>query len=443
MGTAGSRADRARIGIGVSVEESGKSSRQKIPSCASFAGLKSISLSLIHMVFGNSIPARSGPVLELPRQLTPELKMLSKMKKNTVGVVLFVMLGLGLASAQGFKAFSLYWIEGYTTAITLADFNGDGNPDVIATNLAGNAIGIVLGNSDGTFNRWTQERAGNKPSPIAAGDFNGDGKLDLVVGNQTPSSGHITIAMGNGDGTFTIFGQYGTGGAPESVAACDLNGDGILDIAVARKNDGSPGGAISVLLGVGDGTFQEGAVYPTLHHPSTLLCQDFNGDANADLLIVNNTPFGSISTFLGNGDGTLQGEVESRGGNGMGAAGDFNGDGKLDVASTNGDGVEISIGNGDGTFQSPVTYTAFSGTGGLAIADLDGNGTLDLAVAATKGGPSILLGNGDGTFQPAIQLHLNNPLGCTTIAIGDLNGDSKPDIVAGLGGHGFAVFLHR
>jgi WD40 repeat protein len=105
--------------------------------------------------------------------------------------------------------------------------------------------------------------------------------------------------------------------------------------------------------------------------------------------------------------------------------GDFNHDGKLDVA-TIGDYLSIFLGNGDGTFQPAVNYTALGDW--IAVADFNNDGNLDLVSANGDNSVSVFLGNGDGTFQPPkISYTTNN---CSFVAVGDFNGDHKIDIVA-------------
>ena len=108
------------------------------------------------------------------------------------------------------------------------------------------------------------------------------------------------------------------------------------------------------------------------------------------------------------------------------AAGDFNNDGKPDLAVANLNSVSIVLGNGDGSFQPPVSYTVPDYAASVTVADLNGDGKLDLAVPSSGGTVSILLGNGDGTFQPAV----NYPAGYApaSVAVGDFNGDGKLDL---------------
>jgi FG-GAP-like repeat/Putative Ig domain len=132
------------------------------------------------------------------------------------------------------------------SAIVAADFNGDGKLDVAVTDAVGNAVLVLLGNGDGTFQPPMTIGVGNAPQAIVAGDFNNDGKLDLAVANY--GDGTVTLLLGNGDGTFTEASSspYTVGGSPLAIVAADFNGDGKLDLAVAPSATNPTG--LSILL---------------------------------------------------------------------------------------------------------------------------------------------------------------------------------------------------
>jgi uncharacterized repeat protein (TIGR03803 family) len=322
----------------------------------------------------------------------------------------------------------------------VADLNGDGKLDLVVANAgccgfgAGNTIAVLLGNGDGTFQAAVLYSTGNKPMWIAVGDFNGDGKLDVAAANQVDNT--VSILLGNGDGTFQTAVAYATGSSPETVIAADFNGDGKLDLAVANSMGGN---SVSILLGNGDGTFQPYLEFATGADPRQAVTGDFNGDGKLDLAITNydSGNGNTVSILLGNGDGTFQPHVDYAVGTGPFGitAADFNGDGKLDLAITDGGTcclaaglVSILMGEGDGTFQ-PVRSYASGGTSPTRItaADFNGDGKVDLAVTDINASlVTILVGAGDGKFgHPAAFATSARPVG---VIAGDFNGDGRMDL---------------
>jgi uncharacterized protein (UPF0548 family) len=191
------------------------------------------------------------------------------------------------------------------------------------------------------------------------------------------------------------------------------------------------------LLGNGDGTFQTAINYAAHTTPFSVAVGDFNGDGKPDLAAANASS-NDVSVLLGNGDGTFQTAANYPAhSNPVGVAvGDFNGDGKSDLAAGNqvsGD-VSVLLGNGDGTFQTAVNYAADNGPIRVAVGDFNGDGKTDLAATdAFSADVSVLLGNGDGTFQTAVNFAVDNghpsDNGPESIAAGDFNGDGRPDLV--------------
>jgi hypothetical protein len=327
-------------------------------------------------------------------------------------------------------------------SVAVGDFNQDGIPDLVVANGGGatSTVSIFLGNGDGTFRASREYDAGVDTFSVAVGDLNGDGKPDLVVANVGPSGNeNIGVLLGNGDGTFMPVVEY-NGPSPGSpfVAVGDFNGDGKLDVVTIGRISGSLGtiDVVSIHLGKGDGTLAPAGNYPTgasNPNPISIAVADLNGDGRLDLAVANNNS-DSIGVLLGRGDGTFQAAVDYPVGiapYGI-ASGDFNGDGKLDLVASAGGGATVSvlIGNGDGTFQAPVNYPAGDGPWSVGVGDFNTDGKLDLIVADFGGVDgttvSLLLGNGDGTFQaPAPYIVGAVP---TSVAVADLNSDGLLDV---------------
>jgi hypothetical protein len=327
-------------------------------------------------------------------------------------------------------------------SVAVADFNRDGFLDLAATDASNNNVSVLLGNGDGTFRTAVDYPAGDLPVSVAVGDFNRDGIPDLVVTNSIPA-GTVSVLLGNGDGSFRPAANYRAGTNPVFVAVGDFNGDSIPDLAVANAGILGDASTMSILLGNGDGTFQAANNRSVGNGNSSVAVADLNGDGVADLVVTNagnldSGQGGNVAVLLGKGDGTFQ-MAQSYAAAVIPkavAVGDFNGDGKADLAIVNngGNNVSVLLGKGDGTFPTVPNYSVGKFPVAVAAADLNGDGILDLAVA-NQGAPvdgepgtvSILLGNADGTFQPAVNHNAGSA--CSQVVVGDLNGDGKPDLV--------------
>jgi hypothetical protein len=266
----------------------------------------------------------------------------------------------------------------------------------------------------------------------AVGDFNHDGKLDLAVGliNSDGQTGTIYLYLGMGNGTFAAPITTASTLGIISLTTGDFNNDGKLDLLVGTIPNGTFGPVQGIVfLGDNAGHFQEQTPFGSGDSGGPIAVGDLNHDGNLDVVFEAQVQgSATIYTFLGDGHGNFTQSSFRQGinGNGLTAAiGDFNGDGRLDVAIPEGAQLDIFLGNGDGTFQPYVPYSTTCGGSPVAAADFNGDGKLDLAIADL----CIFLGNGDGTFTAGQSF---GP-GSTGIAIGDFNGDGKLDIVTGSG----------
>lgn len=219
---------------------------------------------------------------------------------------------------------------------------------------------------------------------------------------------------------------------PYFVAVGDFNNDGILDVVTANYSSND----VSILLGNSNGSFQAAQTFNAGSYPMSVAVGDFNKDGKLDVVVANNAnnkPGGSLAVLFGNGDGTLQAPVDysTQGSPFYVAVADLNGDGSLDVVlAAHGGPVQVFLNTGNGTFGAAATYNAASNPQSVAIADFTGSGVLDLAVANSQSNNiSILLGNGDGTFKQAVDYVVGTTP--SVVATGDFNADGKVDLAVG------------
>lgn len=333
-------------------------------------------------------------------------------------------------------------------SVAVADLNGDGRPDVVTTNLNDDDVSILLGNGDGTFQVQLRAPVDDAPIKVAIADLDGDGNLDLVTSNVTNFSPELSILLGNGDGTFQPKQSLGRQGSSETLEIRDLNNDTLPDIvSIDRGNrqvvtflnqtngaglafaaptlnnvgqfpdslvlvdldkqngpdvvilDGFPE-RVTILLNQGDGTFQPGTSTVVGGGASSdatgLAVADVNGDANADVLVLESFLTSQVQVLLGDGDGTLQNPTPLSVGQNPSdiAIADVNGDLNPDIITSNRDNGEAGIrfGNGDGTFVEIIDGLSVDFRNSPLRADFDNDGTADLAVLKDSG--EILLRRG-------------------------------------------------
>jgi hypothetical protein len=320
-------------------------------------------------------------------------------------------------------------------AVVTADFNHDGNLDLVTRNQNG-TVSVLMGDGRGGFGAPNFFAVGpvDYGTSLAVADFNNDSNPDLATTGVGFNLFQASVLLGNGDGTFQLphYNGYTSlpNGSPALVAVGDLNADGNADFVCTDPdiNDADNGSlsfysAVEVLLGDGQGGFTDAYEY-RLQGPGTygLAVADLNADGKPDVVTVDYYT-GTVSVLMGLGDGLLSNESFFATGQSPTsvAVGDFTGDGIPDLV-TGGLTVDVLPGLGDGTFAPPIHH-ATSSSSSLRTADFNGDGKLDVAWVA--GTVSVLLGQGDGTLTGPIDRATGSfPRG---LAIGDFNGDGRPD----------------
>lgn len=341
------------------------------------------------------------------------------------------------------------------TSVATGDFNRDGKLDWVVSNGGSNDLWIYFGNGDGTAQLPTIiPLRGSAPLQVVAADLRGNGILDLVVAEADSQT--VGVLLGNGDGTFQPEVIYFVPQPPLCVAVADFNKDGHPDIVVGLTG-GPTTGPLATLLGDGTGKFgkpmtRASDLGPIYVATTTVIATDLNGDGYPDLLVVDE---GGVvpgaHSYLNRGDGTFKHAntiVDSEAGFGFLvtniAAGDMDEDGCVDAVTTDAFGeVHIFKGNCDGSFQ-PFLNATIAGAGdasvGLALADMDGDGHLDVVTGGGYFGIDPIFGQeasnlvtvlkGDGKGDLGVPKVYRSEPSLFGLAVGDLNGDGHPDVIA-------------
>ncbi|HEY3414799.1 MAG TPA: VCBS repeat-containing protein [Armatimonadota bacterium] len=352
----------------------------------------------------------------------------------------------GLAVIGPIAALLFAILPAHSQCIAIGDLSGDGAPDVVTANTSGNSISVSINKHNGTvsFNAPVNYTVGAGPTSVAIADVNGDLKPDVIVCNSTP--GTISVLLGNGDGTlrpatdYSVLppGETGTP-APSAVAVGDLRGHGILDVVVSNLGTST----VSVLQGDGKGVFHATTSLPVGSKPDSITLARFTASGHLDIATANSNSR-SISVLLGNGDGTFQGAQNSRAGYVPYAisAGDFDGDGVMDIAVCDNmslsSGVNLLKGNGDGTFRNAVSFAGGTSPIAMASGDFNNDGRPDLATANTGTlDVSVFLNDCTGGFAAAITTAPGaNHIG---IVSGDVDGDGNAELIFSNTPSGIAV----
>jgi hypothetical protein len=309
--------------------------------------------------------------------------------------------------------------------LTVADFNGDGVPDVVAVGLS---TTISLGGGHGGLRAPRRLTARGFVLAATAGDADGDGKVDLIVADDRV----VRTLRGKGDGTFRSGLKSAGSNAPSELTTGDVNGDGKLDLLESRYDfdEQESEAGVSLLLGRGDGTFESPREIAGPKPADDAAIADFDGDGRPDVVVRR---VEELVVAFGEADGSFRVESVGQLGGTDGAesqlvAADLNGDGAPDVAvATRGaNEVRLFMNAGGGGFEAPSVIHVDGGPVVARSADFNGDGVADLAVADFDiGRVSVFTGKGGGAFAPSQTFDVGAYAGSLSIA--DFNRDGRPD----------------
>lgn len=340
--------------------------------------------------------------------------------------------GVDVTVNGGSSAFSS---ETDTASITVTAVNDapvigvQGTVDLVVTNQTGQSVSLLTGDGAGHFSAGPPQPIGGVPAAIATGDLNHDGRLDLVVAD--PGTNSVSVLFGNGLGGFTAAGNPIQISNPTSFALLDFNGDGNLDLAIPGPADGNGGRFIDIRFGFSDGHFSDlSSLYAVVADPIAMAVGDFDHDGRADIAVGDGSS--NTVTIVSFGFGPQPGPTPvatlSARPSAL-AVGDLNHDGNLDIVAATAGGPEVLLARPDGSFQQTALSAAPEPTA-IALGDVNNDGNLDIVAADRQlNAALVLLGDGQGGFTLSQTLPVGNVPLALALALTDLEGDGDLDIV--------------
>jgi len=389
------------------------------------------------------------------------------MRKDTqmikLGRLMALLLGLACAAAARADGTEAY-TGNLAYAEAVADFNGDGMPDVAVVNMYDDNVSVLMsttasGSTSLSFADQQPFYTGYGPQAVSAADLNGDGKPDLIVGNCSDNTVAVfmnTTVQGSTTASFADPVELQGANGPCAMTVVDVNGDGLPDIVTADLGDN----AVAVFLN----TTPQGASVPSFaaaqsfavgSSPWSIVAADINGDGKLDIAVVNldDSTMSVLINTTAAGDTTpsFLSQQVFPGGNGPQAiaAGDLNGDGKPDMAVAGyGDTLAYVLinttvtGSSIASFATAQTFDYGSSTYSVSIADVNGDGTPDIVIADAATGGAYVWVNSTPTGSSSVSVvdgqELNPHDGGWAIAVttADMNGDGMPEILLVNAGNG-------
>ena len=358
-------------------------------------------------------------------------------------------------AANNFTYYIVKTLSGFGTpiGITTGNFSTSGNVDLAVTDSSTQMVRILTGDGAGNFTAGASVATQVNPTGIVAGDFNRDGFTDLAVVNA--GSGTVTILRGQGNGNFTPLTPISvgatTGTGASFILAMDIQGNGRLDLVTGD----TLANTVAVLLNRANGTFEAVQNISVPNGPGYLAVGDFNRDGKPDLAVTQSTG-GSVSVLINNtlptpepgGLNFIAPHTLTHGHGNMAdglAVADFNHDGIPDIAATylEDNSVRVELGSGGGNVKTTDVYPVGKQPYWVVAADLNNDGYADLVTANTTDGTISVLMNkadGSGTFSAAATYTVGRlPY---QLAVGDLNGDGIPDIAVANYGDNTVTILY-
>lgn len=332
------------------------------------------------------------------------------------------------------------------TVMLVDDINGDHSPDLVfnATKGSGSSAQVgftlLLGLGNGSFHApaFILANNGGAGGVMAIGDLNRDGHPDVLTCN---GSGYAEVFLGNGNGTFREQPAFGDGVYPigeSQFLLADLYGNGNLDLVVGNFGSQLFGGYVTLLEGLGDGTFSHPTYLTAGFYPAWFAAADMNGDGKLDLLVANSRS-NSVTVLINHGSGNFTSTPDNYatqvllGGPGQGpmTVADFNGDHKPDVVVASNFGVDILLNLGAGVLYAPASVEVGYLNGPMFAADFNSDGHTDIAIETwgfdgNVGEVDLLTGDGKGNLVYSEPFVPESPAQYGPFAVGSFNGNGKP-----------------